>query len=241
MRKERRRMPRVRVCVPIKLAAKGGAGAIDASTLDLSYRGAYCRVGRFIPLNSEVDVELGLPGSDVPCKGVVVRNKKGREKDEYGIALFFSDISKSGKKRIVEFIDSRLKEEGIKTRPIKKKISSFVEEKSYVSKRRGLEISSAKFRVLEGDVVISSKGLSCQTDRKVPLFNVIAVNIVLPSKRRTKGEAIQCNGVVVSCDKLRKKGRYDLMIYFAGLPSRDMARIDSFIKSGKKAKSSRRK
>ncbi|MDP8248604.1 MAG: PilZ domain-containing protein [Candidatus Tritonobacter lacicola] len=236
MKMEKRRAPRVRVRVPVKLAAKGGRDPISARTLDLSYSGAYCRVGRFIPLNSEVDVELGLPGSDVLCKGIVVRNKKRSGGDQYGIALFFSDISDSGQRHIVDFIDGRLQSAGIKPRSARKKVRDFIGEKSYVSRRKGLEVNSAKFRVLKGDVAISSNGLSCQVDRKVPLFKEIAVNIVLPSEKRPGTvEAIQCSGVVVSCDKVRGKDCYDLAIYFEGLPGKTRARIDSFTRSGEKA------
>lgn len=241
MRKERRREPRLRVRVPVKLVTKGVDRSIDARTLDLSYNGAYCCVARFIPLNSKVDVELGLPGSSVLCKGIVVRNKKGRGKDRFDIALFFSDISATGKQRIVEFIDGRLGEEGITNRALKKRVKPFVEKESHVSRKKGLEISSARFRVLKGEIIINSKGLSCRTDRKVPLFNEVAVNIVLPSQRRTTDYAIQCNGIVVSCDKIRGSNSYDLTLYFVGLSQREMAKIDSFIASGKSPKSSLRK
>ena len=237
MQKDKRRSPRVKVRVPVRLATEGGTVPVDASTLDLSYDGAYCRAARFIPLNSKVDVQLELPGSEVLCKGIVVRNKKGAGKDQYGIALFLSDISGAGRQNIAEFIDEKLREAGIETRSSSKKVRDFVSETSYVSRRGDLEISSAKFRVLEGEMVISSKGLLCRTNKKVPLFKEIAVNIVLPSTRPGGREAIQCSGVVVNCEKLGGKNRYDLTIYFTDLSSRERMMIDAFVESGKKAAS----
>jgi len=80
---------------------------------------------------------------------------------------------------------------------------------------------------------LSKNGICCQTDRNIPLFREIAVNLVLPSAKVGRGggdpEALQCSAIVVGCEKAPKSDKYDMAAYFVGLSKEQKKRLEDCI------------
>ncbi|MCX6356753.1 MAG: PilZ domain-containing protein, partial [Candidatus Aureabacteria bacterium] len=194
---ERRRSPRVAVKLPVKI--RNDKGVVEAQTRNISISGAYCTVDQFIPINTKLDVTLMVPEKEksghkclkkMTCHGIVVRNQPEAVKKDhhsYGLAIFFTDFSRGDQDDLSSYV--------IRSLP--------PEEQEQLSKRndqpvrydpgkifsrtdvgdRGFSISSANFRVLGEQINLSKNGICCQTDRQIPLFREIAVNLVLPPRR----------------------------------------------------------
>ncbi len=114
---ERRKFPRVKdENISVKLSGEGFT-AITQS-LDVSASGIYCKVDRRIPLMTRVEVLLSVPGrgktnasSTMNIEGVVVREhavKKDGVLQHYDIAIFFNTLLPKERKRLVQYINSKL-------------------------------------------------------------------------------------------------------------------------------------
>ncbi len=113
---ERRKDPRLDKELPFKVAANGYA--FSTSTQNISCAGAYCRIKKYIPPFTRVQVKLSLPiktrstekSYTIDCQGVIVRTE---EKDPAGfnIAIFFNRINDSQRKKISEYINQSLPQE----------------------------------------------------------------------------------------------------------------------------------
>lgn len=112
-KKERRLHPRVRHGLAVKLAANGYD--FISTTQNISCVGAYCRIDKYIPPFTKVLVRLALPAGagskgkagNVECKGVVVRTEDENE-GGFNIAIFFSEIKDSERKKISKYISQIL-------------------------------------------------------------------------------------------------------------------------------------
>jgi hypothetical protein len=245
-KKERRRVPRVAAKLPLTI--KGVEKSFKAKTYNISPSGIYCTLDRFVPLNTKLGVTIVIPEKDrgkskgkkkVQCGGIVVRNEprkaKGVEKT-FGMALFFTDIAPRDRAKICNYIKPKLSKEeqsllGITTRG-KDRYKPGEVFSTGIPGKIELEVSSSNFKVVGEELRISRNGICCQTDRSIPLFREIAVNLVFPSSGRTAGgmEAVQCQAVVVGCDRIPKTKKYDMAAYFVGLTNSQKDRLEKHIK-----------
>ena len=247
-RAERRRAPRADIKVPLKI--KRASDVIEASTKNISASGAYCMLDKFVPLNTKLGVTLLMPKEErggrgqlkkVQCHGIVVRNQPEREggaAPHYSMAIFFTDIDQRDKRELSDYVQHRLSPEEQKRLARRGGPSMRYDPGEVFSTKspgeKGFSISSANFRVLGEQINLSKNGIRCQTDRDIPLFREIAVNLVLPPSGKTRGrgetEALQCSAVVVGCERAPKSDRYDMAAYFVGLSKEQKERLGDCIK-----------
>lgn len=121
---ERRQYPRIEKEFPLKITANGYDFA--TSTQNISCVGAYCRVDKYIPPFTKINVKITLPimnsaveknNCDVECKGVIVRTEDEKNSG-FNIAIFFNEIKNSQQKKIAQYISQFLPK--TPSRPFKK-------------------------------------------------------------------------------------------------------------------------
>ncbi|MEI6633185.1 MAG: PilZ domain-containing protein [Chlamydiota bacterium] len=242
---EHRRATRADVGLSLKI--NKNERVIEAHTKNISSSGAYCTLDKFVPLNSTLDLTLLLPEKPekghparkkVRCHGIVVRNQP-EDADivhpHYGIALFFTDIAKADRQRLSSFVREKLPvnaRKGAAGAAGRYDPGRVFSARSFGAK--GFSVSSANFKVLGQGINVSRNGICFQTDRSIPLFRELAVNLVLPphpARAATKGhEALQCSAVVVGCERVPKTGKYDMAAYFVGLSREQKERLHHCIK-----------
>ncbi len=110
---ERRRSVRI----PENIVFHIGHENHDAQALmvNLSTHGTLCLVERDIPMMTQLQIVLSLPGSSNASKekslrlrGVVVRKEIDAASGKYLIAIFFQSLKPTDKKALERFIHSRL-------------------------------------------------------------------------------------------------------------------------------------
>ena len=113
---EHRKYPRINERLQFQL--KSNYFNIATKTIDLSCIGAYCQVNKLVPLMTILEMVLVLPYLDkknefeyVKCNGLVVRVEKvssdDSEQNSYNIAIYFSEIEDSEKRKIENFFERR--------------------------------------------------------------------------------------------------------------------------------------
>lgn len=114
LRTERRKHPRTKSALPLKISKRGLD--VITETRNISCSGVYCRVNKPIPLMSKINVTLLLPilsgkkvsTEKIECNGVVVRSEptiiKEAETAYQNIAIFFTELSKKNKNRIAQYV-----------------------------------------------------------------------------------------------------------------------------------------
>lgn len=120
---ERRRYPRIKKELPLKIEADGYDFVTD--TQNVSCVGAYCRVDKYIPPFTKIAVKITLPiatndidkNCNVECKGVVVRTED-EKKGGFNIAIFFNEIANKEREKISQYISQFLSKES--SRPSKR-------------------------------------------------------------------------------------------------------------------------
>ncbi|MCI0561114.1 MAG: PilZ domain-containing protein [Nitrososphaera sp.] len=110
---ERRRDARVNEKVSVTLIETGQA--FSTETKNLSTSGAYCRLERFIPPMTKLQLEYDLPNGGKPvrirCSGVVVRVEPviiDLDQARYDVAIFFTDLTDRDRSAIAQFVHQRL-------------------------------------------------------------------------------------------------------------------------------------
>lgn len=96
---DRRGAERHERVLPVRMGHDGGEG-LRAESINISSRGLYCKVSRYVQPFSKLKVSLDLPfadGDPVPleCDGVVVRVEPDVETPgtrEYRLAIYFLDL-----------------------------------------------------------------------------------------------------------------------------------------------------
>lgn len=118
---ERRKHPRLRSIIPLKISKRGLD--VITETRNISCSGVYCRVNKPIPVMSKIGITLLLPiqsnnrvlTKKIKCSGVVVRSEPliVEEADTawQNIAIFFTDLSKKDKDKIAQYIIQSFKKE----------------------------------------------------------------------------------------------------------------------------------
>jgi hypothetical protein len=111
---ERRRDPRVRTDLPLRLTFKDKT--VETVIFDLSSSGIRFRAPAALPILSRVQIALELPEGQpgeplaIAITGVVVRCLEGEVGADapYDTAIFFEDISEIARARLARFVSSRL-------------------------------------------------------------------------------------------------------------------------------------
>lgn len=107
---DRRRDPRYRRSVPVRMGHDGEG--VRAESINISTRGLYCKVPRYVQPFSKLKVSLDLPFATrepvtLECDGVVVRVEPDAETPgvaEYRLAIYFLDLDADGAAVIEEFL-----------------------------------------------------------------------------------------------------------------------------------------
>jgi hypothetical protein len=110
---ERRRQPRVKKEVPLKILTEGYD--FVTQTKDISCIGTYCYVDKYIPPMTKLAITLLLPtrlkpgdaNNKIQCKGVIVRTEPNSP-EGFNIAIFFNEISQRDKYKISHYINQFL-------------------------------------------------------------------------------------------------------------------------------------
>ncbi len=108
---ERRRDQRHDRSVPMRVGPDSAEG-LRAESINVSTRGLYCKVPRYIQPFSKLKVALDLPcgargTATVECQGVVVRVDPDVEipgTREYRLAIYFLDLNREGAVVIENFL-----------------------------------------------------------------------------------------------------------------------------------------
>ena len=105
---ERRRSIRITEVLAFRIGNKDYE--MEARTLNISCHGAMCVVDKDIPMMTQLDIALKLPGQKmIRVKGVVVRKEEDPLNEKFHVAIFFSEISPYDTKRLRQFIECRSK------------------------------------------------------------------------------------------------------------------------------------
>ena len=109
---DKRRFPRVKKELPLKIAANGYDFTTD--TQNVSCVGTYCRVDKYLPPFTKVLIKLSLPITNkdnnnccVECKGVIVRTED-EDTGGFNLAIFFNEIAPAQKRKISQYINQFL-------------------------------------------------------------------------------------------------------------------------------------
>ena len=111
---ERRRSIRVAEALPFKIGHHGYE--IEASTVNIGIHGAMCVVDKDIPMMTQLNICLSLPGllhgpakpKRIRLKGVIVRKEKDLRDGRFYVAIFFSECKPADQKSLERFIQSRM-------------------------------------------------------------------------------------------------------------------------------------
>lgn len=114
---ERRKEPRLKNNIPVKICREGGDFVTE--TQNVSRSGAYCRVNEYIEPMTKLKIHLLLsfPRSGknvtkkISCDGVVVRSEPTEDDGKYHVAIFFNDIKKRDAECIMDYVDAHMKTE----------------------------------------------------------------------------------------------------------------------------------
>lgn len=109
--RDRRRDPRFDRSFLVRVGDNGAEG-LRAESINISSRGLYCKVPRYVHPFSKLNVALDLPliargGGKLECEGVVVRVEPDVEVSglrEYRLAIYFLNLDRSAADAIQAFL-----------------------------------------------------------------------------------------------------------------------------------------
>ena len=113
---DRRSHPRKSVAISGQIVCHTGDHDISLQTHNVSCSGLYCRVSRYLPPFTGVNVAMALPlhngkksahNEMIAFKGVVVRTDPEKEVpgcDDYHVAVFFSGITEKARDLITRYL-----------------------------------------------------------------------------------------------------------------------------------------
>ncbi|MBI1977077.1 MAG: PilZ domain-containing protein [Candidatus Omnitrophica bacterium] len=118
---ERRRSPRVKSGIPVKISMD--ENDFITQTADLGASGALFRTEQAIPLMSRLAVTLLVPSlgkkqstRKIICQGVVVRCLPADSKltsEKYNIAIYFTSLKEADKKTLLRFVQKTAQKPGM--------------------------------------------------------------------------------------------------------------------------------
>ncbi|KPK43001.1 MAG: hypothetical protein AMJ78_00060 [Omnitrophica WOR_2 bacterium SM23_29] len=112
---ERRRSPRVRRQIPLKIQFDDYD--LVGQTHNISCIGAYCTVNKYIQPFSLISIILLLPLRrrnrsnivNIRCQGVVVRSEESPQNDKkYNIAIYFNRLKRSDRVKLSQYVQQYL-------------------------------------------------------------------------------------------------------------------------------------
>lgn len=111
---EKRRYPRIKKKLPLKLESKEFDIITEAENTSAS--GTYCRIEKYLTPFTMLDISLFLSSKDkakrIDCKGVVVRVEENLDKT-YNIAIYFNEIKEMDREKISQYVDYYLRRKQI--------------------------------------------------------------------------------------------------------------------------------
>ncbi len=114
-RVERRREPRIKRQIPLKISLNDYD--LVGQTHDISCIGARCVIDKYIPPFSLISIILLLPLNinnshsvcNVRCQGVVVRAEEDPQNSKkYNIAIYFNRLTQSNKAKLSQYVQQYL-------------------------------------------------------------------------------------------------------------------------------------
>jgi hypothetical protein len=117
---ERRRSPRVRKNIPLKIS--GDEFDLVTETENVSCYGTYARVDKYLAPMTRLKVIILLPvkrrnktiANKVECSGVIVRTENIPDKPKsFNVAIYFSDISDKDRQKILDYVNLHLSKESV--------------------------------------------------------------------------------------------------------------------------------
>lgn len=114
---ERRRAPRAKTNVPVKILCDDGD--MVTQTVNISRSGVYCTVDRPVEVMSKLKVCLLIPvkklgktsTKKINCQGIVVRTEPIAGSKNYNVAVFFNDIVQRDADCIADYVSSHLEKQ----------------------------------------------------------------------------------------------------------------------------------
>jgi len=116
--KERRRHPRIKGNIPVKICGEEFDAVTE--TKNLSRSGAFCRVNKYIDPMTKLKIQLLLSykrsgktiTKKVSCEGVIVRvEQRPDEQKGYNTAIYFNDISEKDANAIADYVHFMINKE----------------------------------------------------------------------------------------------------------------------------------
>lgn len=112
------------------------------------------------------------------------------------------------------------------------------EERPVNERRRDprFDVSDIKLQLKEGlpakSINLSTRGLYCTVEKKIPEFSKLRIAIELPFSDGSTYK-VECDGIVVRCASVREKGKttYSTAIYFLNLDSQKAAVVEDFLET----------
>ncbi len=110
MEAERRRGPRMRAYLPVRLSTGSHQPVIETLTKDLSPEGLRCLSPTAFPVSSELNVEVILAAGQesVALRGRTAWFRTIPFADQFDIGLNFIDVSPQTKRRLSSYIERQL-------------------------------------------------------------------------------------------------------------------------------------
>jgi c-di-GMP-binding flagellar brake protein YcgR len=110
---ERRRSIRIEESLPFRIGHRDYE--IRAETVNVSAHGAMCLLDRSVPLMTQLEIGLCLPGlpdsepkeRKISIKGIVVRRAQDPSTGKFAVAIFFSEIKPADEKALQNYIHRR--------------------------------------------------------------------------------------------------------------------------------------
>lgn len=103
---ENRRYPRKESQLQFEIKLDIKEFTLTGETKDISCNGLFYHTNKPIPEMTSLKILLKLPDDYVECEGTVVRvEKSAYEENIYNIAIFFNNISKIEKQKIMHYIE----------------------------------------------------------------------------------------------------------------------------------------
>ncbi len=93
-----------------------------------------------------------------------------------------------------------------------------------------LELGSGQKLKLGQTIDINLRGMCCEIEGSVPIFEVIQIRIQIPITKKEK-EILNCQGVVVRIEPTSVKGVSRMAFYFTGWDPLSKERMKRFLKN----------
>jgi len=105
---------------------------------------------------------------------------------------------------------------------------AFIEKRGHlrINKFLPLKIKKAEFDIVTETKNISISGIYCSVDRYLAPYTRLAIQLFLPSKRKT--EQVNCKGVIVRTEENLDK-TYNIAIYFNEIKRLDQKKISRYV------------